>query len=126
MQATVQQTCVQKCRQRGGQCQPRVLQRKDQNQVKHHVGRHRLDSDFHRCFGVLPGEIARSQHLDQHECHQSEGVGLQAHGGHQHIPISHLTIVEQCRNQRPGQDKQRHCRRHANQQHQADGPIQRA
>ena len=115
---------IEEGRQRGGQRQPGVGQWPDQDQVEHHIGDHRNDTDLDRRLGVLAGKEPRRQYLDQHEGDQAEGIGTQAHRRHHDIVVGHGAVVEQRDQQRLGQQRQRQRRWQPQQQHRSQRPVQ--
>ena len=102
-----------------------MCQGENQRQVKYHIGHHRDNADFNRRFGVLPCEIPRRQHLDQHEGQQPGGVCTQALGRHGDVAIGNFSVVEQSRNQWLSQKSEGQRGRQTYKQHRPHSPVQR-
>ncbi len=82
-----------------------------QQEAQHDIDRHAGKSEQHRRRGVLAGEKARMEHLDQHVGRKTDGVGGQHLGGRRGVGGVEGAVLEQHAHDRAGGDQERGRRR---------------
>ncbi len=103
-----------RCRQRDRH--PDMREELHQSQCQQQIGRDRHGRHLDRGRGVLAGEEAGCQHLDQHESRQPNRIGGQRRGGRRRLDRPERTTLEQHRQDRLRQYDE--CRRRGQRQQQ--------
>ncbi len=123
-QPAVEQSRVDEGGKRCRQRETGVLERHHQRQIENEVYDKGDDADPHRRAHVLAREIAGREHFDEHEADQTDCVGNQAEARHMHVARRELAVLEQCRENRIGEQDEPQRGRHCHQHHPAHGPVE--
>ena len=93
--------------------------------IQYHIRNHGDDADTHGCTGILLGVKTRGQHLYHNKTDQTERKCRQTQGGHTDVMAIKFAVLKQGNQQWARQQYQSERGRHADDQHHAQGPIQR-
>ena len=101
-----------------------MLEIRYKNKVKQLCDDQHHDGNAHRSFNVLAGIKAWRQHLDGHQADQPRAIAHQRSGGLRHVPVGKRAVVVERSHQRLGKCQKRHGTGQAQQQHNAQAPIE--